>query len=109
MSEGHEEQAADVRSFLPRPGEPVERYADRLRALHRDLTLVLEAAERGLAVTGRTPTAGAGADADHAPIEAGRSRAAVASEQAVRARVEVVRSAGDDELEQLERGVERRG
>lgn len=49
MSEGHGDPPADVRSFLPRPGEPVERYAERLRALHRDLTLVLQAVERGLA------------------------------------------------------------
>jgi hypothetical protein len=49
MSEGHGDPAADVRSFLPRPGEPVEDYAHRLRVLHRDLTLVLEAVERGLA------------------------------------------------------------
>ena len=50
MSEGHE--PGDVRSFLPRPGEPVEQYAERLRALHRDLTLVLQAVERGLAAAG---------------------------------------------------------
>lgn len=50
MSEGHGEPPADVRAFLPRPGEPVEDYAERLRALHRDLTLVLQAVERGLAV-----------------------------------------------------------
>ena len=49
MSEGHGEPPADVRSFLPRPGEPVEQYAERLRVLHRDLTLVLQAVERGLA------------------------------------------------------------
>ena len=49
MSEAHGDAASDVRSFLPRPGEPVEEYAERLRALHRDLTLVLEAVERGLA------------------------------------------------------------
>ncbi|HEX2086859.1 MAG TPA: hypothetical protein VHF89_14360 [Solirubrobacteraceae bacterium] len=50
MSEPHAEPpAADVRSFLPRPGEPVEDYAARLRALHHDLTLVLDAVERGLA------------------------------------------------------------
>jgi len=51
MSEAHGEPPADVRSFLPRPGEPVEDYAERLRALHRDLTLVLEAVERGLAAS----------------------------------------------------------
>lgn len=56
MSEGHEEPPADVRSFLPRPGEPVEDYAERLRALHRDLTLVLEAVERGLAVSVAPPS-----------------------------------------------------
>jgi hypothetical protein len=39
----------DVRPFLPRPGEPAEAYAARLRALHRDLTEVLEAVERSLA------------------------------------------------------------
>jgi antitoxin (DNA-binding transcriptional repressor) of toxin-antitoxin stability system len=50
MSEPHAEpQAADVRAFLPRPGEPVEDYAARLRALHHDLSLVLDAVERGLA------------------------------------------------------------
>ena len=49
MSEAHGDPPADVRSFLPRPGEPVEQYAERLRALHRDLTLVLQAVERGLA------------------------------------------------------------
>ena len=50
-----EPQAADVRSFLPRPGEPVEDYAARLRALHHDLTLVLDAVERGLAAAERAP------------------------------------------------------
>ena len=50
MSEGHQEPPGDVRSFLPRPGEPVEEYAQRLRGLHRDLTLVLQAVERGLQV-----------------------------------------------------------
>lgn len=50
-----EPQAADVRSFLPRPGEPVEDYAARLRALHHDLTLVLDAVERGLAAAERPP------------------------------------------------------
>ena len=50
-----EPQAADVRSFLPRPGEPVEDYAARLRALHHDLTLVLDAVERGLAAAERSP------------------------------------------------------
>jgi hypothetical protein len=49
MSEGQGVPPADVRSFLPRPGESVEDYAARLRKLHRDLTLVLEAVERGLA------------------------------------------------------------
>jgi hypothetical protein len=44
-----EPPGADVRSFLPRPGEPVEDYAARLRALHHDLSLVLDAVERGLA------------------------------------------------------------
>ena len=53
MSEREGEQAADVRSFLPRPGEPVEDYAARLRALHHDLTLVLDAVERGLAAAER--------------------------------------------------------
>lgn len=48
-----EPQTADVRSFLPRPGEPVEDYAARLRALHHDLTLVLDAVERGLAAAER--------------------------------------------------------
>ena len=56
MSEPHAEpQAADVRSFLPRPGEPVEEYAARLRALHEDLTLVLDAVERGLAAAEAEP------------------------------------------------------
>ncbi len=45
----------DVRPFLPRPGEPAEAYAARLRALHRDLTVVLEAVERGLAERRRSP------------------------------------------------------
>ena len=54
MTERHAEPGADVGSFLPRPGEPVGAYAERLRALHRDLTLVLEAVERGLAASGRT-------------------------------------------------------
>jgi hypothetical protein len=56
MSEPHAEPAADVRSFLPRPGEPVEEYAARLRALHHDLTLVLDAVERGLAAAERAPS-----------------------------------------------------
>ncbi|HEV2811895.1 MAG TPA: hypothetical protein VGW10_01480, partial [Solirubrobacteraceae bacterium] len=56
MSEPHAEPpAADVRSFLPRPGEPVEDYAARLRALHEDLSLVLDAVERGLAAAGAEP------------------------------------------------------
>jgi hypothetical protein len=46
-----EPHVADVRPFLPRPGEPAEAYAARLRALHRDLTLVLDAVERGLAAS----------------------------------------------------------
>lgn len=54
MTERHAEPGADVGSFLPRPGEPVGAYAERLRALHRDLTLVLEAVERGLAASGRS-------------------------------------------------------
>ena len=58
MSEGHE--PGDVRSFLPRPGEPVEQYAERLRALHRDLTLVLQAVERGLAAAGPAGTVAPG-------------------------------------------------
>ena len=62
MSEGHGDPPADVRSFLPRPGEPVEEYAQRLRALHRDLTLVLEAVERGLAA--------AAGEAEPAPVSA---------------------------------------
>ena len=56
MSEPHAEPpAADVRSFLPRPGEPVEDYAARLRALHEDLSLVLDAVERGLAAAEAEP------------------------------------------------------
>jgi hypothetical protein len=56
MSEPHvEPPAADVRSFLPRPGEPVEDYAARLRALHEDLSLVLDAVERGLAAAEAEP------------------------------------------------------
>ena len=47
MSE-REAEPADVRPFLPRPGEPVEEYAERLRAMHRDLSVVLQAVERGL-------------------------------------------------------------
>ena len=43
-----EAESADVRPFLPRPGEPVEEYAERLRAMHRDLSVVLQAVERGL-------------------------------------------------------------
>lgn len=53
MNEPHAEPPpADVRSFLPRPSEPVEDYAARLRALHHDLTLVLDAVERGLEAAG---------------------------------------------------------
>jgi hypothetical protein len=56
MSEPHAEPpGADVRSFLPRPGEPVEDYAARLRALHDDLSLVLDAVERGLAAADAEP------------------------------------------------------
>lgn len=55
MREGHDEPPTDVRSFLPRPGEPVDRYAERLRTLHRDLTLVLQAVERGLAAAAGEP------------------------------------------------------
>lgn len=51
MSERHTGPTADVRAFLPRRGEPVEEYVERLRALHRDLTLVLQAVERGLAAS----------------------------------------------------------
>lgn len=54
MTERHAEPGADVGSFLPRPGEPVGVYAERLRALYRDLTLVLEAVERGLAASARS-------------------------------------------------------
>ena len=50
-----ESQAADVRSFLPRPGEPVEDYAARLRTLHHDLALAPDAAERGLPGGARPP------------------------------------------------------
>jgi hypothetical protein len=53
MTERHAEPGADVGSFLPRPGEPVAAYAERLRALHRDLTLMLEAIERGIATSRR--------------------------------------------------------
>ncbi len=56
MSEPQREPpGADVRSFLPRPGEPVEDYAARLRALHHDLSLVLDAVERGLAAAEAEP------------------------------------------------------
>src|SRR5688572_7138949 len=56
MSEPQAEPTpADVRSFLPRPGEPVEAYAARLRALHEDLSLVLDAVERGLAAAEAAP------------------------------------------------------
>lgn len=65
MSQGHGDPPADVRAFLPRPGEPVEQYAERLRALHRDLTLVLEAVERGLATAGR-PAEGHASEPDAA-------------------------------------------
>jgi hypothetical protein len=68
MSEGQGDPPADVRSFLPRPGEPVEQYAQRLRALHRDLTLVLEAVERGLAAAAE-PADLAPPVPDQAPIE----------------------------------------
>jgi hypothetical protein len=50
----HEPTGPDVRPFLPRPGEPAEAYAARLRALHRELTGVLEAVERGLEERRRT-------------------------------------------------------
>src|SRR5687768_11368706 len=62
-----EPQAADVRSFLPRPGEPVEDYAARLRALHHDLTLVLDAVERGLAAAERAPLREAVAEGGREP------------------------------------------
>src|SRR5690606_23688600 len=52
--------------FLPRPGEPVEAYAERLRALHRDLSLVLEAVERGVAASRAQPPAGHEEEAEHA-------------------------------------------
>jgi hypothetical protein len=68
MSEGHGDPPADVRSFLPRPGEPVEQYAERLRVLHRDLTLVLQAVERGLAAAARPEDLGPPVPA-HEPIE----------------------------------------
>jgi hypothetical protein len=45
----------------------VEDYAERLRALHRDLTLVLEAVERGLAVSGERAGAGPVASEPLAP------------------------------------------
>lgn len=97
MREGHEEPPADVRSFLPRPGEPVELYAERLRALHRDLTLVLQAVERGLAEPHAPEPGNAAAatfqPAAHAPPPA-RVEDAVASPTALPetggARVEVV-------------------
>src|SRR5688500_12099225 len=68
MSEAHGDPPADVRSFLPRPGEPVEQYAERLRALHRDLTLVLQAVERGLAAAAHPEDVGPPVPA-RAPIE----------------------------------------
>jgi hypothetical protein len=58
---------ADVRPFLPRPGEPPEAYAARLRALHSDLTLVLEAVERGLAERARPGTEGPAAGRGEGP------------------------------------------
>jgi hypothetical protein len=58
-----EAESADVRPFLPRPGEPVEEYAERLRAMHRDLSVVLQAVERGL-------------QRAHAPAEAETARPA---------------------------------
>ena len=57
MSEGQREPPDHLRSFLPRPGEPVAQYAERLRGLHRDLTLVLQAVERGVPVPGASPLA----------------------------------------------------
>jgi hypothetical protein len=68
MSEGHGDPGADVRSFLPRPGEPVEQYAERLRGLHRDLTLVLQAVERGLAAALRDDAPPPAGD-EPAPVE----------------------------------------
>lgn len=68
MSEGHGDPPADVRSFLPRPGEPVDQYAERLRALHRDLTLVLQAVERGLAAAAHPEDVAPPVPA-HEPIE----------------------------------------
>jgi hypothetical protein len=68
---------ADVRPFLPRPGEPAEAYAARLRALHSDLTLVLEAVERGLATRPAPVSAVPGPDAapagDAPPATAGHT------------------------------------
>jgi hypothetical protein len=49
------EAASELRPFLPRTGESAEGYAARLRALHRDLTLMLEAVERGLSAPPEPP------------------------------------------------------
>ena len=58
MSE-REAEPADVRPFLPRPGEPVEEYAERLRAMHRDLSVVLQAVERFLGTVAPAPESAA--------------------------------------------------
>ena len=64
MNQHDVEQSADVRAFLPRPGEPVDTYAERLRTLHRDLSLVLQAVERGLHAEEREEPA----EEDEAPV-----------------------------------------
>jgi hypothetical protein len=76
MSEGHGDPSADVRAFLPRPGEPVEQYAERLRGLHRDLSLVLQAVERGLESASRRP-----GREDAAAVEESRAAASEEGEE----------------------------
>src|SRR5512145_2769881 len=90
MSEPHAEPAADVRSFLPRPGEPVEDYAARLRALHHDLSLVLDAVERGLAAAERHPAPAEG----EPPADARQAVAPGSREGARRGRLDPARGRG---------------
>src|SRR5688572_24890329 len=88
-----EAEAADVRPFLPRPGEPVEEYAERLRAMYRDLSVVLQAVERGLARAGDpAPAAPPVPEPEPARVVSAYEREPAAATSGAMPRVEVVPS-----------------
>lgn len=105
MSE-REAEPADIRPFLPRPGEPVEEYAERLRAMHRDLSVVLQAVERGLARGGEPERAPAepvhavhAAPADGVPAAATAARAGMPRVEVMPSRSRIGHRAGDEAVQ----------